>query len=166
MSRLSLAIDRIEQARKITRSLVDTVDPAQWFTMPAGCPSNVGWQLGHIAVSSYGLCLVALRQMQPEDSELFSRDLRRNYGRGTTPQSDSAANSSPEELLAAYSAVHEKFLSEISSYKEEDLVEPMEKPHPLFSTRLEAIEFASTHEALHAGQIGLIRRMLGADPLR
>ncbi len=38
--------------------------------------------------------------------------------------------------------------------------------HPAFTTKLGALLYCARHEALHAGQIGLLRRLLGYKSLR
>jgi hypothetical protein len=40
------------------------------------------------------------------------------------------------------------------------------RPHPLVRTKLWALLWCAQHEAVHAGQIGLLRRQLGHAPLR
>jgi hypothetical protein len=54
----------------------------------------------------------------------------------------------------------------LAHYTEEQLDVRLTEPHPRFATKLEAIEFCSQHELLHAGQIALLRRLLGRPPLR
>jgi hypothetical protein len=58
-------------------------------------------------------------------------------------------------------------LDESSDWSEELLAEPTGEPaHPMFKTKGEAIRWSVQHEFIHAGQIGLLRRLLGAAPLR
>jgi hypothetical protein len=45
------------------------------------------------------------------------------------------------------------------------LDKPVLKPHPLVKTKLWALLWCAQHEAVHAGQIGLLRRQLGYLPL-
>ena len=42
---------------------------------------------------------------------------------------------------------------------------PPHKPHRLFHTRLGSLLWCSRHEMVHAGQIALLRRMIGRKPL-
>ena len=44
--------------------------------------------------------------------------------------------------------------------------EPVEAPFAVEATRLGSLLFCSHHEMLHAGQLGLIRRLLGKQPIR
>jgi len=39
-------------------------------------------------------------------------------------------------------------------------------PHPMFKTKLEAVQWCGQHEFIHIGQIGLLRRLLREKPLR
>ena len=47
-----------------------------------------------------------------------------------------------------------------------ELDAPIEQPHPAFKTKMEAVEFCSQHEMVHAGQLALLRRLMGKPPLR
>jgi signal peptidase I len=44
--------------------------------------------------------------------------------------------------------------------------EPVDEPYAAFATKLGALLFCPAHEMLHAGQIGLLRRLLDKPPLR
>jgi uncharacterized damage-inducible protein DinB len=43
--------------------------------------------------------------------------------------------------------------------------QPVLKPHPLVKTNLWALLWCAQHEAVHAGQIELLRRQLGYAPV-
>jgi long-subunit fatty acid transport protein len=43
---------------------------------------------------------------------------------------------------------------------------PVERPHPVFKTKLAAVEYCEPHEMVHAGQIALLRRLMGKPPIR
>ena len=43
---------------------------------------------------------------------------------------------------------------------------PVAEPHPLFETKLGAVDYAAGHEMVHNGQIGLLRRLMGKPALR
>jgi hypothetical protein len=54
----------------------------------------------------------------------------------------------------------------MSKYEEATLSEPVDMPYTAYATKLGALLFCSHHEMIHAGQIGLIRRLLGKAPVR
>ena len=44
-------------AREYTLRLIDSVPKELWYTRPSGAATHVAWQVGHLAVSQYGLML-------------------------------------------------------------------------------------------------------------
>ena len=166
MSQLAFAIERIARLRQYTLTLIENLPDDEWLKMPAGCPTHIAWQVGHIAMAQYGLCLMRVRDSQPGDRDLMSRDFRKQYSKGTTPDADPANNPSPEEIRRVFNAVHEQVLREAPSFDEAELEKPLAAPHQMFTTKLAALHFSADHEMLHAGQIGLIRRLLGKEPVR
>lgn len=166
MTRLERALEQIRLARKYTCWLVDAVDPADWFRIPPAGVSHVGWQVGHLTMGQYVLCLERIRGGRAEDENLISKDFRARFGRGSVPQSDPAKYPSPEEIRAVFDRMHEQVLKELPHLSDQELDEPPLAPHPQFTTKHGALTWAARHEMLHAGQIGLLRRQLGATPLR
>ena len=71
-----------------------------------------------------------------------------------------------KEKFGGQCEFHEEGEAELPKLPEDQLDIPVENPHPLFSTRFGALVFCPEHECLHAGQIALIRRLLGKPPLR
>jgi len=163
---LTLATKQIEFARQYTHSLIDTIEDDFWFTIPDGCVTHVAWQVGHLAMAQYGLCLFRIRGRQPDDTELMSSGFRKKYSKGTTPDPDAAANPSPAEIRGVFDRVYEQSLKDMASYDEAVLDESVDMPYAAYATKLGGLLFCSHHEMLHAGQIGLLRRLLGKDPLR
>ena len=71
-----------------------------------------------------------------------------------------------DEILRVFHAVNEGVPREIGSLREEVLDEPSLVESPMFKTKFDALVFCAEHEFTHAGQIGLLRRLLGYDSLR
>ena len=57
MSQLQHAIDQIVYARDYTVTLLDQTPTSEWFRMPPGGVSHIGWQVGHLAIAQYRLAL-------------------------------------------------------------------------------------------------------------
>jgi len=163
---LEVARKQIEFARQYTRSLIADVEDELWFTIPTGCVTHVAWQVGHLAMAQYGLCLFRIRGRQSEDAELMSSAFRKKYFKGTTPDSDPAKNAAVGEIREVFDRVHEQALAEMAGYHEKNLQEPIDEPYSAFNTKLGGLLFCSHHEMMHAGQIGLLRRLLGKAPIR
>jgi hypothetical protein len=163
MSRLQLAVAQLVFARNYTLELLDQTPADEWFRLPPGGVSHVGWQVGHIAFSEYRLALGRIRGERPDDAALFSPEFKRLFGANSVPEADSAYP--PGELRAVLDRVHEQALRELPGLDEAELDRPVPHPHPFATTKLLALLWCAQHEMLHAGQIGLLRRHLGYAPL-
>lgn len=163
---VELAIQQIEFARGYMLTILEGINDADWFAMPAGCPSHLAWQIGHLAMAEYGLCLFRVRGRAEADLQLMSSSFRKLFSRGSEPQADAAKYPSIEEIRATLDRVHAQVLLEAPHFTPEQLAEPVEMPYAVHANKLGGLIFCSHHEMLHAGQIGLIRRLLGKPPLR
>jgi uncharacterized damage-inducible protein DinB len=165
-NRLELAIRQIEAAREYTASLLEGLSDEDWFRQPAEGITHIAWQIGHLAMAEYGLCLFRIRGRQPEDLELMTGKFRKQFSRGSTPTTDPTNYPSPAEIGSVLDRVHRQAMTELADRAEDDLNEPIEEPYAVYSTKLGALFFCAHHEMLHAGQIGLLRRLMGKPPVR
>lgn len=163
---LQLALRQIEFARSYVLSILAEIDEADWFVMPPSCPTHVAWQVGHLAMAEYGLCLFRMRGRQPIDLELMTGSFRKQFSRGSVPDADASKYPSAAEIRATLDRVHAQVLKEAPSFSAEQLQEPVEMPYAVEATKLGGLLFCSHHEMLHAGQLGLLRRLLGRQPVR
>ncbi|MCS7467569.1 DinB family protein [Stieleria sp. ICT_E10.1] len=163
---LTGAIEQIRFARHYTLELLEATPHDQWLTIPAGLPTNIAWQVGHLTVSQYGLLMFRIRGRQSEDLDLIPGRFRKAYGRGSTPKSDPEGQPSAEALLERLGRVYESGLHVLESVSPDVLLEPIDMPYAAYPIKLGAILFCPLHEHIHAGQIGLVRRALGLDPVR
>lgn len=164
MSRLHLALNEIVAARCYTQSLLDGLSESEWFGMPAGGVTHIAWQAGHLAMAQYRLALERLRGAQSGDEQLIAPAILAQFGKDSTPKAAAAQNPPVDELRALMDRVHQRVLDELADYPDGDLDLPPHKPHRLFDTRLGSLFWCARHEMLHAGQIGLLRRLLGKPP--
>lgn len=166
MTRLELALEQIRQARAYTCYLLNAVEPGDWFRMPPGSVSHIGWQVGHLATTEYILLMERIRGPRPGDRQLIAQEFRDRFGRCSVPQPGTERNPPVDEVLAVLNHVHEQALAEVARLSDCDLDAAPLRPHPQFNTKFGALTWAARHEMLHAGQIGLLRHQLGAQPLR
>jgi hypothetical protein len=165
-TRLDIARRQITYAREYTKSLIADIEDDVWFQQPGPGLSHVAWQVAHLAVAEYGLCLFRVRGRAPGDIQLLPSVFRKQFGKGSAPEPDAAKNPRPDEIRQVLDEVHQQVLEELKGHSEKDLDVACEEPHALFSTKLGALFFCSAHEMMHAGQIGLLRRLLGKRPIR
>jgi hypothetical protein len=165
VSRLQLAIDQIVFARNYTAGLLDQTPAAEWFRQPPGGVSHVAWQVGHLAFGQYSLVLCRIPGTPPQGAGLLSGELVRLFGAESVPDADPSRYPSQAEIRAKFDRVHEQVLRELPGLEEAELDQPVLDPLPLARTKLQVLLWCALHEMLHAGQIGLLRRQLGHDPL-
>jgi hypothetical protein len=163
--RLEIAVKQIEFARQYLLGMIADIPDEDWFRMPQGV-THVGWQVAHLAMAQYGLCLFRLRGRRSEDMNLMSADFRKKFSKGSVPNPDPGENPAPEEIRAVLSRVHQQAMTELPGYTDADLDVPVDEPRAVFDTKIGALVFCSLHEMMHAGQIGLLRRLLGRTPIR
>lgn len=165
--RLSTAIRHIEFARNYSQSLLEGLSDDDWFWTPDTFTTHIAWQVGHLAMSEYGLTLFQQRGRDlAVDKDLMSSKFRKLFMRGTTPVADREAYPAPSEILATLDRVHEQMRTEIVTFDGAQLDEPLGPPHAAYATRYGALLFAGDHEMIHSGQIGILRRLMGNPPLR
>jgi hypothetical protein len=160
------ALKQIEFARDYVLSLLADFEEADWFRQAPGSPTHLAWQVGHLAMAQYGLALFRQRGRQPEDLQLMSSGFRKLFSRSTTPEWDTAKYPAPAEIRATFERVHAQALQEIPTFTAEQLAEPSDMPYAGYPTKLGALLFCPLHEMIHAGQIGLLRRLMGKPPVR
>ena len=163
---LNGTIEQILSARTYTLGLLEETPKDRWFEIPDGLPCNIAWQIGHLAVSQYGLLMFRIRGRRPDDLDLVPGRFRKTYSRQTTPTDNPSNQPSSDELIARLTRIHETALSELRQLEPDILLEEVDHPWTAWPVKLGAIMFCPLHEQIHAGQIGLIRRGLGLDPVR
>lgn len=164
--RLEIVKQQMHSVRQYLYGMLDGLSEDDWFWSPQTPTTHILWQVGHIAMAQYGLTLFRQRARADIDSELMSGKARKVFMKGTVPVSDRTAYPDPNETLAILERVNQQMLREIDSFDGLQLDEPVDPPHVAFATRYGALLFASHHEILHIGQIGLLRRMMGKAPIR
>jgi uncharacterized damage-inducible protein DinB len=164
MTRLEIALDQIKTARRYTLNLLDDLEPGDWFRQPSEGVTHIAWQVGHLAMAQFRLALERLRGERPSDVALIGPDFLRRFAAGSTPDPNPAQYPAPAEIRQTLDRVFAQVLAEVPHYTDVDLEQPPFKPHPLFTTKIGSLFWCVRHEMLHAGQIGLVRRLLGKPP--
>lgn len=165
MTRLSLAVEQIVFARNYTVRLLDSLPPEAWFWQPPNCPTHIAWQVGHLAMAEFRLGLERVRGEKPGDADLISESFLQLFGRESVPRADSQTYPSPSEIRTVFDRVHQQVLQELPHLDDRELDQPILKPHLLVKTKLWSLLWCAQHELLHAGQIGLLRRLRGQQPI-
>jgi hypothetical protein len=166
MSRRDLAIEQIVSVREYTKRLLDNVRPEDWFRIPPAGVSHVGWQTGHLCFAEYRVALLRTRGARPGDELILPPKYVELFGAKSKPDPDAGRYPGPNEIREVLDRIHRQVLAEMSVLPEAEMdAPPATLPHPIAKTKLWALLWCAQHEMVHAGQIGLIRRQLGYDPL-
>lgn len=161
--RTRAALANMRRVRGMLKNALEGIEPERWCWQPTAGINHVAWQVGHLAVAQHALCLKRVRGDSPADARFLPDDYYQRFGRGSKPAAGAGANPSPEELLKVLDAVEECVQTEVAEKSDEQLDTPLDPPHPMFSTVLGGVEFAAMHEAMHVGQITLLRRLMGFE---
>lgn len=157
-----LALAQIRMAREYSLHLLDSIPEPDWLRMPPSCPTHVLWQAAHLAVAQYRLALGRVRGPMPEDDKIMPATLIERYGKDSVPSPDPKLNRSPSEVRALLAEVHAMVIDHADRLTDADLRAPMQgPPHPQMKTKEDALWWCGRHELVHAGQIALLRRLLG-----
>ena len=156
---------RIESARRYTTNLLGHVPPTDWFRMPREEVSHIAWQVGHLAMAEYRLALERIRGKRPEDERILPALFLERFGKGSRPTAEPAAYPPVEEIRHVFETVHRQVQTDVAGMDDAELDAPPAAPHALFTTKRGALLWCAEHEMLHAGQIGLLRRLLGSQPI-
>ncbi len=161
------ALAQMRWMRQYGMQLIESVPQELWYKIPSGLSTHLAWQVGHMAVAQYGLMLFRQRGRVESDMELMPGWLRKNFGRGSQPSAaDDPKNPTPASLLERLAAIHAESCSTTEQLTYATLIEPIDMPYAAYPNKLGALLFCPLHESIHIGQIGVLRRSLGLDPLR
>ena len=165
-TRISVFIDALVFARGYTVDLLGTIPDGDWFVMPAGCPSHVAWQVGHLAVAEARLVVERIGGRTTVGGGVLPAEFLPLFARESVPDADAARYPSPGEIRQVFDRVHEAALQTLRDTTDADLdTLAVGTPHRFCRTKADYARWVSHHEFQHSGQIGLIRRMLGKGPV-
>ena len=165
-SQWTLTQERIQKTNAMVLEFLEGLEPDLRFRMPQEGVTHIAWQVGHLTWANYGIGLVRIRGTRAEDAALLPESYQKAFGRGSVPSTDRAGYPSQERLLEIFNQVNTQIEKEMQTYTLEQLAEPSEPAHPLFPTKFDALVFLPYHVMMHFGQMGLLRRLAGKEPLR
>lgn len=141
--------------RTVRRNL-EGVSHDESLLSPEPFGNNANWVLGHLVDSAEGV-LGLLGQPRVLESGALAR-----YRRGTEPLIDAAEALPLERLLEAWDEASKRINIGLKSIAEERIDGPVPAELAWMGTTIgAAVAFASFHQSYHAGQLGLLRRLLG-----
>ncbi|MCB1190631.1 MAG: DinB family protein [Leptospiraceae bacterium] len=162
--RKEVAIQNWKKARGYALKLVKDIPENRWFEIPKNNYSNLLWQFGHVLASEYRLALLRVRGENESDKSFIPSDFISTFAKGSHANSTIAYT--VKELFNIGELLAETIEKESNHWDDSFLLQKVEGDiHPMFSFRIEALEYSALHDFLHCGQIGIIRRQLGFTSL-
>ena len=113
--RLTTAIDRIKFSRQYTKRFLAGLSDEEWFWCPSELTTHIAWQVGHVAVSQYNLCLRRVRGRTTADETLIPDRFIEVFKLGSTPDPVPANNPTLAEIRRVFDAVEQQVVTELAT---------------------------------------------------
>ena len=159
--------NELQGTREWTLKLLADIVDDDWGFQPGAGLAHPLWIAGHLAVSQHTLVFVrCLGRSILVDS--FSRHFPIG---GPIPSAKEYGYPSVDNVLATMHDVHEQTIEAVRTMTDAVLDQPAyaadgKSSHPHYKDKRGAVAHCNRHEAFHAGQLALIRRLLGRSFLR
>ena len=114
-------IDALVFARGYTIPLLDTIPEADWFVMPAGCPSHVAWQVGHLAFAEARLVVERVGGRAEVGGGRPAAEFVKLFARNSVPDASPAGHPGPAEIRRVLDRVHTAALQMLRDTRDDDL---------------------------------------------
>jgi hypothetical protein len=143
------------------RILSDFKSPDDFVYQVDPNTNHVLWLAGHLGVVENFM----IRQFDPTKA-VETAGYRDQFGIGSRPIGDLSAYPPVEEVLAFMRERRAALLALVAPLGDADLLRPCPPGAPAFMTDLASVlEAAVWHEAMHTGQMTVVRRALGHPPI-
>jgi hypothetical protein len=157
-------ITELHRVRDYSNTLIHNIDLGDWFRKP-GNVTHVAWQVGHLAVAEYGIGIKRIATDHSNHEVPVPESYFSLFGKGSVPGDHSSTHPSPDQILSVFNTVHQTVLENLEQVSDDQLDQPTDGTHPMFTDKRGCLRWLMQHEYSHAGQLGLLRRQLGYDPL-
>ncbi len=166
MTNAELLADQLDWTRQWTLKLLADLKGDDWVFQPAAGLAHPLWLCGHLACSQH--LLIHVRCL---GKGVLEESFTKHFPIGGPVKSGKEHDYPPvATVLSTMEEVQQQTLSAVRGMSDALLAEPAfggdGKPHPHYKDKAGAVAHCNRHEAFHAGQIAMIRRLLGKAFLR
>ena len=141
---------------QVLKRNLDGVTHGESLIQPAGGGNCLNWVLGHIVATRDNV----MQLLQQET--VMSKEVAGVYQRGSEPIRDGSNAQPLEKLVADLERSQNRLVAGLSTVSEPQLSAPS-PDKSIAETVGELLFVLQFHEAYHAGQTGLLRRMAGHE---
>lgn len=160
--KIEILTDQTQNSYDWTNKLLDSIPFEVWEKTPDVIESNVSWQVGHLILSTYFHSIIVIAGHQRDVLETIPMKRYTILYTNADPKK-SIGTAEPKELQDQLIFIQNKSIKIISSLTDDDLnneLEPTRTPHPIASTKFEAIDWNIKHTMWHCGQLGMLKRIV------
>jgi hypothetical protein len=164
MTAKDLLLDQTASSHRWIWTLIDHVPEEKWGVIPSGLNTSLKWQVGHLVLSQHYHAVVVIAGPQKDLLEKVPVKMYSEYFVFGDRIGEVDAQFTPEELRTSLGVVQEKTLWAIGQLAADELGSPLfprPVPHPVATTKAEAISWNVKHNMWHCGQIGMLARAVG-----
>ena len=153
---------RLERSRGFSARLLEDFSTAEEWTRQLHEGGNHAvWFVGHMGTTDNFMISI----LDPDRAE-EREDYSRSFGMGSEPSAEITDYAPVEELLSFMVSRREVLLEILDGLDEKSLERETPEGTPGFMPDYASVfETAIWHEALHSGQLSMIRRALGHAPI-
>ena len=143
----------------VTQATLAGIPEDDAFLAPEPGGNCINWVLGHIVSSRNGMLAILGRE------PVIDRELDKRYRRGTPEVTDREGTVPTADLLEAFRHSQAVINEALATLTPEALTaaapfSPTDDPDETVGSLLAGLSF---HESYHVGQLGILRRLTGAD---
>ena len=136
--------------------------PADWTHQLFPGANHPLWILGHLSLVDNNVIAKFFPKKYIDKPGWAER-----FGRESKPSPNAADYPPPEEVAAFFLERRATLIQCVDTMNEADFEQPVPEPKPPFiQIAWQMFLFMTAHEALHMGQLSLVRRALGNAPIR
>jgi len=149
----------LEASRRMLHMFVNDLTAEERRFRPRPEANCIDWLVGHLVLTEQRFHTVFAAKSTP-----LPEGFAATFGR------DEVATRRPDYgdtsgLMALFDEQRNITIDRVCAFTQEELIVPLMTPHPRFATLGEAAIFCSLHVTMHAGQMSMIRRMMGKPPV-
>ena len=154
-------LSTLSYVRNLLYEMLQTIPAGEMLRQPSAGANHPLWIVGHLAVGDDQI-RSALGGGQAHLPEKWVK----MFGTGSTPTSQSDAYPPYDEVHRALTESRQRLLDWFEGMSDDDLRRPLPESWQGFAPTYGALISAlAAHEALHVGQLSVVRRSLGLKPV-
>jgi len=162
MNKIEILTTQTANAYDWTNKLINSIPHDKWDQTPEIIESNVTWQVGHLIMSFYYHSIMVITGHQ---MDILQQIPMKEYDKLFTHAAprEAVGKTDPVVLQSQLALLQQKSLHTIRTLSPDDLekkVEPTTIPHPIATSKFDAIDWNIKHTMWHCGQIGMLKRII------